>query len=196
METIDSGERARIFSLALKLKVLVVPISCVIVLIIFYSFILSPKLKEIKRLKADVTQKERQLNSMRQSVGLAELSLDEKKNWSEVEMRISAKLFPYETLNTLKELVYIARKSQVDKIQDISVPTDQLPKMTAPLEYYLVKILFHTERYDVVSAFLGRMNELSSLGDVESVKLNGETSGILVDLTLRVYRMSEIHAQK
>jgi hypothetical protein len=197
MEPIDNiGKQVGTLSFASKIKDLIIPIPFIIVLIILYSFVFSPTKREVERLRASIAQKERQRNSTLQTIDGDNISTTERGIWDEIDARISTKLLPYDPLDVMKELTYIAHSAGVDEVMDVSATTDRAVKMGTSLEYYTAEISFYMGRYDAFLDFFRMMEELNPLVDIESVNLNKESRGVLVRFKLRVYRTGGANAQE
>ena len=191
MEAVDNIIRGgtRIIPVILKAKRLMIPLSFLIASLLLYKLLLAPKIGEIKRTREEIARREAEISSLISRISEIPSPSDEEiRRWEEVERELARRLSHYDKLALLRSLIYLAYRAGADSILDVQAE-DEPPEPGSPLNRYKLTILFHSNEYDPIVSFLKGIDELPPLVEVESVKLEGESPGISVEVTLSVYEL-------
>lgn len=161
-----------------------------------YKLAVAPKIGRIEGMRGEIAGKEARFGSLLSDISsVPPPSEEEMGRWREAERELARRLTPYDRLALMRELVRLAHISGADRVLDVQAE-DLPPLPGSPLNRYKLSLIFRSNGYYPIVSFFKRIHDLPPLIEVESVRLEGESPGISVEVILTVYEMEGGDAQE
>mgnify|MGYP001602981656 CR=1 FL=1 len=165
-------------------------------------FFYLPKIKAIRRIKAEIAQAEKEINRIK-AIERLQPSSQEEARWREVEFSFPSLIPPEKDVH---ELIYeLAGRAKKCDILDISLKEEKeskVPEGRQPvspktsvkgeptalggMEYFLLRLYFHSDYRDL-ALFLKEIQDVKRLLLLESLVIKREFPLISVELVVKAY---------
>lgn len=165
-----------------------------LVAVALYVLAYQPKLSEQARLEKDILRARQELELSRQRLQEpAPATATAPRPWKETEALLLTRIPPGQDLpGFVDELLQLLAESAITRasfpsIEEVKGPPGASQAQAAPrFGSFLLKLTLRTT-YPELIQLLESLERLTRLVEIESLRLSGDTSGLLSELVLRVY---------